>query len=274
MNTLSLTSKDQLQLHAVKWQVGSPKFNVCLIHGLGEHCERYGHVAEFFNQHGGNVYAMDHRGHGKSEGARGCGPDLDAFLDDIGLLISQMKSEHDLPWIFYAHSMGANLSLNYVIRRNPDCKAIIATGSWITLENTPGAALVFVANLINRFGGFTKDSEIDPSHISTDPKEVEKYINDPLNHGKISSKAGMALYYSGKYLHDYTGGMKIPTLMMHAREDKLTLASGSEQFSKNNPDNVTLKLWDGVYHEMHNDVNREELFAFIWKWLSEDKKIV
>jgi len=230
-------------------------------------------VAAFFNQHGANVYAMDHRGHGKSEGDRGCGPDLDAFLDDISLLISYMKSDNNLPWIFYAHSMGANLSLNYVIRRKPDCKAIVATGSWIMLENTPSAGLVFAANLINRIGGFTKDSEIDPKHISTDPKEVDKYTNDPLNHGKISSKAGMALYYSGKYLYEYTGGMPIPTLMMHAKEDKLTLASGSEQFSKNNPKNVTLKLWDGVYHEMHNDVKREELFEYTLNWLTDDKKI-
>lgn len=273
MQQFSLESKDNLKLHAVKWLANVPKFNVCLVHGLGEHCERYAHVAEFLNQRGGNVYALDHRGHGKSEGARGCGPDLDHFLDDVGLLIQNMKTDNSLPWIFYAHSMGANISLNYVIRRKPDCKAIVATSSWITLENDPSGLLVFAANLLNRFGGFTKNSDIDPTHISSDPNEVQKYVNDPLNHGKISSKAGMALFHSGQYLYNYKDGMPIPTLLVHGRNDKLTQASGSQQFAKNNSESVDIRIWEDVYHEMHNDVKREELLEYIWNWISTEKKI-
>ncbi len=274
MKEFSLHSKSGLKLHAVKWIVDAPKLNIVLIHGLGEHSGRYAHVADFFNKKSINVYAMDHRGHGKSEGARGCGPNLDSFLDDMDSLVSIMKSESDLPWIIYAHSMGANISLNYIIRRKPDCKAIIATGSWITLENDPSPFLVFAANILNRFGGFTKDSELDPNHISTDPLEVEKYINDPLNHGKISSKAGMALYHAGQFLYNYKKGMSIPTLMMHAKEDKLTLASGTEQFAKNNPDNVTIKLWSEVYHEIHNDINRLKMLDYTWNWMHNDKNIL
>jgi len=274
LKEFSLQSKSDLKLHAVKWLVKAPRLNMVLIHGLGEHSARYAHVAAFFNSKDINVYAMDQRGHGKSEGARGCGPDLDTFLDDMDSLVQTMKAESNLPWFIYAHSMGANISLNYVIRRKPNCEAIVATGSWITLENDPSPVLVFAANLLNRFGGFTKDSEIDPSLISTDTNEVDKYINDPLNHGKISSKAGMALYYSGQYLHNYKDGMRIPTLMMHAAEDRLTLASGTKQFVKNNPENVTMKIWPDVYHEMHNDVNREELLKYIWNWLVKNKIIL
>ena len=269
LREFSLHSKSDLKLHAVKWLVEAPKLNMILIHGLGEHSGRYQHVAEFFNTKNINVYAMDQRGHGRSEGARGCGPDLDSFLDDIDCLVHAMKLESDLPWIIYAHSMGANISLNYVIRRKPDCKAIIATGSWIRLENDPSSFLVFMANILNRLGGFTKNSDLDPTHISTDPREVEKYINDPLNHGKISSKAGMALYHSGQYLYKYKGGMHIPALLMHAREDKLTLASGTEKFVENNPENVSIKIWPKVYHEIHNDVNRAEMLNYTWNWLSQ-----
>jgi len=112
VNNFSLTSKDNLKLYAVKWLVDEPKFNICLIHGLGEHSNRYSHVAEFYNSKGANVYALDLRGHGQSEGKRGCGPNLDSFLDDIALLITEMKSgSPDLPWIMYAHSMGGNLTL-------------------------------------------------------------------------------------------------------------------------------------------------------------------
>jgi alpha-beta hydrolase superfamily lysophospholipase len=64
--------------------------------------------------------------------------------------------------------------------------------------------------------------------------------------------------------------MPVPTLIMHAKQDKLTLATGSQQFATNNPQNVTLKLWDDVNHELHNDVKREELFADIKTWLVEN----
>jgi len=104
--------------------------------------------------------------------------------------------------------------------------------------------------------------------ISSDPKEVEKYVNDPLIHGKISSKAGMALYHAGQFLYHYKDGLHVPALMMHAAEDKLTLASGSEQFARNNADNVTLKIWPDVYHEMHNDKNRLDMLTFSWEWLA------
>jgi alpha-beta hydrolase superfamily lysophospholipase len=267
----SLKSIDGLSLHSAAWKIESSKFNVIIVHGLGEHLGRYAHVAEFYNSLGANAYALDLRGHGQSEGDRGCGPDLNAFLDDVNALISLMKKESpNLPWIFHLHSMGANVGLNYVLRRNPDCKAVVATGPWITIENTPSKALVMVANLINKFGGFTQSSEIDPSFVSTDKAEVEKYVNDPLNHDKISSKAGMALYHSGQFLYNYKEGMPVPTLIMHAKQDKLTLATGSQQFATNNPQNVTLKLWDDVNHELHNDVKREELFADIKTWLVEN----
>jgi len=276
VKTFSFQSKDSLKIHAVKWLVDEAKLNICLVHGLGEHSGRYGHVAQFFNSKGANVYALDLRGHGRSEGARGCGPDLEAFMDDIDGLIAEMKKDNSrsaIPWIFYAHSMGGNLTLNYVLRRQTDCSAIVTTGPWITLESDPSGGLVLAASIINKFGGFTKSSDIDPTYVSTDAGEVAKYINDPLNHDKISSKAGMALYHAGQYLHNYKDGMPIPTLIMHAKQDKLTLASGSQQFAKNNPKGLTLELWEDVYHEMHNDVKRQELFDYTWSWL-EDQKIM
>lgn len=267
-----LESKDGLPLHSIAWKIPSPTFNICLVHGLGEHSGRYAHVASFYNNLGANVYALDLRGHGKSGGARGCGPNLDAFFNDIDALLSHMNIDSpNLDWMFHLHSMGANIGLNYVLRKKPTCRAVVATGPWITLESDPSKTLIVVANLINKFGGFTQASGIDANLISTDPIEVTKYANDPLNHDKISSKAGMALYYSGQYLYTYKGGIQIPTLIMHAEKDKLTLASGSKQFVENNPANVSFKIWKDVYHELHNDVKRDEMFQHIEEWLKNNK---
>lgn len=266
----SLKSKDGLVLHSASWKINNPSLNVCIIHGLGEHCGRYDHVAAFYNGLGANAFALDLRGHGRSDGARGCGPDLDAFLNDVDALILHMKKNSPgVPWIFHVHSMGGNIGLNHILRRKSDCAAIVATGPWITIKNTPSKGLVFIANLLNKLGGFTQSSDIDAAHVSTDKREVDKYVNDPLNHDKISSKAGMALYYSGKYLYEYKDEMPIPTLIMHATQDKLTLASGSQQFAHNNPQNVTLKLWENVNHELHNDLRRDEMFGYIQEWLQK-----
>ena len=271
MNTTDLKRpSDGLRLHSKSWKVNNAKFNICLLHGLGEHSGRYTHVAEFLNTLDANVFALDFHGHGQSEGARGSEPNLESFLDDVQVLVDHMKSDApNLPWIFFAHSMGGNVTLNYILKRKPDCSAVITTSPWMILGTNPSKGLVMIANLVNKIGGFTQSSDIDPSYISTDAVEVEKYITDSLNHGKISSKAGMALYYSGQYLYNYKGEMPIPTLILQAKEDRLISAEGAMAFAKNNPKNVKLHLYDTVYHEMHYDVKREELFSDIRTWISD-----
>jgi alpha-beta hydrolase superfamily lysophospholipase len=89
------------------------------MHGLGEHCGRYAHVARFFNEHGWSVRTYDHRGHGRSGGARGDVPDHEAVLRDAKIVVDDFAQRFDAPPLLLGHSMGG-LSPQ---RPSPPCAA-------------------------------------------------------------------------------------------------------------------------------------------------------
>ncbi|MBI5915931.1 MAG: alpha/beta fold hydrolase [Bacteroidetes bacterium] len=128
-----------------------PKAVICIVHGLGEHIGRYGHVAEFFSAHGIATFGFDHQGHGRSEGKRGHAPNLGSLLDGIGHLLA-VAGEHypGNPVFLYGHSLGGHLALNFVLRRKPGIRGLIATGPWIRLPKQPSAMLVGFAAVMSR----------------------------------------------------------------------------------------------------------------------------
>ena len=115
-------SADGLQLVGRSWEPDSePRAVVCLVHGLGEHCGRYQHVAAALTEAGFAVLACDQRGHGRSAGKRGVIPSYDALMDDIGLLLEQASQRYPgKPRFLYGHSLGGNEVINYALRRKPD----------------------------------------------------------------------------------------------------------------------------------------------------------
>jgi len=113
---------------------------------------------------------------------------------------------------------------------------------------------------------------LDASAISRDPAVVEKYVNDPLVHDKTSTGLGKAALAAIDLCFERAKEFKPPLLIMHGKADKIAYASGSEDFAKlaseTNKD-VTLKLWDGMYHEIHNEPEKAEVFKVMIEWLDK-----
>jgi len=132
-------TSDELQLFGQSWQPEDrPRAAICLVHGMGEHSGRYGHVADRLTQAGYSVFAFDLRGHGKSLGPRGHTPSYRTLLNDINSLLNEVdKNFPELPLFLYGHSLGGNLVLNYVLRRQPKFKGVIVTGPWLRLAFEP-----------------------------------------------------------------------------------------------------------------------------------------
>jgi alpha-beta hydrolase superfamily lysophospholipase len=263
--TQILTAKDGLQLFSRTWLAEKPKAVIALIHGFGEHSGRYAHVADFFNKNGYSVFALDNRGHGKSEGKRGHAPTYGSYLDDIEVFLNYVTTQSaGQPIFLYGHSMGGNLVLNYVLRRKPTLKGIITTGPWIQLAFAPKPILITIGKLMRSIiPSFSQDSGLNQMHISKDPAVVEAYKNDPLVHGKITASASLSLLEAGDYLNEYAGEMPIPALIMHGDEDLLTSQPASEAFAKRVSGPITYKKWEGMYHEIHNEPKQLEVFNYI-----------
>lgn len=257
------------QVYAKKWTVTSPKAILCLVHGAGEHCNRYDHFAEFYNKKEISVFSFDLPGHGQTEGKQGHTDGLDAYMDEVAQLLTEAIEENqDLPVFLYGHSMGGNISLNYLIKRNPQLKGVIISGPWIRLPNPPPGLLLFIGKILNIIAPKTAlATGLDSSQISRDPLEVEKYNSDPLVHGLASARMAIEMTKAAKFLDSFSGELSVPLLVMHGSQDGLTSAKASEEFTKRVQGDVTLKIWEGLYHEIHNEKEQKEVFRFTLNWI-------
>ncbi|MCG3167878.1 MAG: Monoacylglycerol lipase [Bacteroidia bacterium] len=267
---LKWAASDGVDIYGQCWLTDNkPKAVVCLVHGMGEHSGRYAHVANYFVDAGYAVISYDHRGHGKSGGKRGHTPSYDLLLDGVSDLLKQAeKIAPGSKKFIYGHSMGGNVVLNYALRRKPEIAGVIASSPWLKLAFDPPKFEVALGRFVNNiFPGFTQSTKLDATTISRDKKEVEKYVNDPLVHDKISARFFVETYSAAAYALEHASEFKLPLLIFHGTEDRLTSPEGSQQFADKVKGNCTFRLWDGYYHETHNEPEKEEVLKYITTWL-------
>jgi alpha-beta hydrolase superfamily lysophospholipase len=267
----SWKTKDQLNIYAKHWKAAQPKAVVCIVHGLGEHINRYNHVADYFTANGFSCLGNDRRGHGQSEGPRGHVPKFDNFLMEVKHLLATAKAHYkDLPVFLYGHSMGGNIVLNYLIEKQPNIRAAIVTGSWIRLVSPPPALLVQVANVVKRFAPTVgKSNELNAKHLSRDPDCCTDYENDPLVHARVSLGMGACMLDAAKRIDQFSGELSVPLLAMHGGDDQITDPTGTSELAKRLTSEVTLEIWQGGYHEIHNDLIKDEVIRYMVDWMTQ-----
>lgn len=264
------TSADGLPLVGRCWEpAGEPRAVVCLVHGLGEHSGRYAHVAAALNDAGYAVLACDKRGHGRSGGKRGHTPSYEALMADIDLLLAQAEQRFPgKPRFLYGHSLGGNEVLNYALRRKPDLAGVVATSPGLRTAFQPPALQLAAGRLMNRlWPAFTMPNGLEQAAVSRDPTVVAAYQADPLVHDRLSARLGMSLLESGEWAIAHAAEFPVPLLLMHGTADRLTSVAASQEFAARAP-HCTLKLWEGLYHETHNEPEKAEVIGFVVSWLN------
>lgn len=274
MQEFTLQNAENIRLQLFDWPVESPQAVIALVHGQGEHIGRYKHLAEWYNRHDIAVVGMDLQGYGRSEGRRGHARDLDALLDDIGLLLQETRQRYpQVPLFLYGHSMGGNLALNYVARRQPALHGLIATSPWIRLSFEVPALKVLAGRLLRRFmPTLTLPTGLTARFISQDPAVVQAYQSDPLVHNKISAAAGIILLESAGWLDKYAGEFPVPLLLLHGTGDKIISAPATKEFFGRVTGDITHQEWPGLYHELHNEREQEEVFQYTLNWIKAHLK--
>lgn len=268
---LNWTTKEGTTIYAKSWLPSQPRAVIALVHGLGEHINRYHHVAEYFGNQGIAMIGNDHVGHGQSSGKRGHTPSYNALLDEVETLIEQAKAAvPNRPVFLYGHSLGGGIVLNAVFRRQLSIQGAIATGAAITLPKPPPKLLVAIGKLTRRiYPSLQQPNGLNPQDISRTKAVVAAYLNDPLVHNKISSELGLSLLQNGRWLLEQERTTPLPLLVMHGGHDNITAASGSQAFTEKTKGDVTLKIWAGLFHEIHNEPEQQEVFDYTLKWLNK-----
>ena len=250
------------------WEAENTKAVVVLAHGMGEHSSRYKHVAKKLTDNNFSVVAFDHFGHGKTEGKRGHNPNFEAVLESISKVIEKARKLFPgKPVFLYGHSMGGNAVVNYSIRKEHQLKGIIATSPFLKLAFKPSAIKLFVGKMLQNIApSLTMGNELDVNAISRDKEEVKKYMNDPLIHAKISPNYSIKFIETGEWAIENADKLKTPMFLLHGTSDSIIDYKGTEKFA-NNSKNASLKLYKGGFHELHNDLCKEEMLQDIVDWL-------
>lgn len=257
-------------IYAREWQAASPRAVLCLAHGLGEHIGRYEHFAKWFVERNVTVMAYDRRGHGRSSGKRGHSPDMAALLDEVAqLLVEAETSYQDVPIFLYGHSQGGGLVLSYALHRHPNLAGIIASAPWISLAFEPPAPLIALGKLMRKlYPGFQQSNNLKTSHLSRDTEVVKAYEADPLVHDRITAANGISMMEEGEWLLRQNGAFPCPLLLLHGSADKVTSAAGTQAFAERLEGDVQFELLDGLYHELHNEPEWEEVLERVEQWMT------
>jgi alpha-beta hydrolase superfamily lysophospholipase len=269
----SWKSKDDLTLYGREWRPeGNTRAAIALVHGLGEHCARYDHVAGFFNQAGIGVLSFDHRGHGRSEGPLGHSPSYDQTMDDIQQLLDQTAQHFPgVPVILYGHSMGGNFVLYFGLTRKPKLPGIICTSPGLgTAAPVPGWKMTLARVMSKLNPTMQMDNGLPLDGLSHDQKVIDKYKADPLVHGKISARLALNMIENGQWIIQHASEFPVPLLLLQGAEDRVVNVELTKQFAASAPKKTTtFKLVDKGYHELHNEPFQQEVFDILLAWVNE-----
>lgn len=242
---------------------------VILVHGLGEHIQRYWELSEILNNENIGFAGVDLPGHGLSDGKRGHIRSYAATDEMIEILLNESrKTFPGIPLFLYGHSLGGGIVLDHLVRKHPKVKCAIVTSPWLRLSFEPGRSKVKLASIMkNILPSMVMPSGLVTEHLSHDKSVVENYRKDPLVHGKIS----FSLFYSAMFAADIAlenaSALKVPLLLMHGSDDLICSQAGSREFASKT-ELAELKIWEGGLHELHNELFRQEVFSYLIKWIN------
>lgn len=268
--TFSWQTNNGLKIFAQSWLPSRLRAVISLVHGLGEHSGRYAKLVDAFNGADLGVMTFDHRGHGQSEGKRGHIPGYEAFMVDIARCLDEVRQRlPDSPQILYGHSMGGNLVLNYVLRRQPHLAGVIVTAPWLRLTSPLPTIQLRGVHLMDRlWPSLCVHNRLDPETLSRDALIVEAYKKDPLVHFRISMRLLSSIDRSGMWALTHAPKFSLPLLLIHGSADRLTSAEASREFAQQAPD-CTFELWPNLYHEPHNEPEQQQVFEFVIGWIED-----
>ena len=269
MQAYELKTSDGISLHAQKWNdVEASQPTLLIVHGLGEHQNRYTHVVEHFVKDGFRVYSYDQRGHGKSDGPRGHSPSLSQTLDDLQHMIDSIPHEN---LYLFGHSFGGNVTANYLLRRGCDTlRAVVLSAPWFKLYKEPTKLEVTMATIVNLiYPKFRQDNQLNPNNLSYVEQVGIDYVNDPLVHKYISVGLFKNFFASGLWAIENAGQLKIPTLVIHGADDHIIDAKGSREFTEAGGELATLRIYANTKHELHNDNKSQEVLADVSGWFKK-----
>lgn len=259
-----------------------PRAMVLMVHGLGEHSGRYGHVAGQLLDWGFAVRAYDQRGHGQSSGERGCLPHDATLLEDLADVVEatrlhcelqQQPEGAPLPLILLGHSLGGLVAGRFVALSMGVVDGLVLSSPAFD-AGLGGAQKLLLAVMPHLAPKLCVGNGLDARWLSHDEQVVRDYLADPQVHDRISPRLGKFIADAGPATLAVAAHWRTPTLLMYAGADRLVNPAGSRAFAEAAANSaavmaaaVTSKCFEGFYHELFNETGAAQVFELLKAWL-------
>ncbi|QXL83968.1 alpha/beta hydrolase [Comamonas sp. NLF-1-9] len=273
MHEHELTRPDGERLHVADWPApeGRRRASVLLVHGLGEHSGRYAALARQLQDWGFAVRGYDHYGHGRSSGARGALPEPCRLLDDLAAVVDATRAAMPAgePLIVLGHSMGALVAASFVARALRPLDACVLSAPALAVSASPLLRLL-APLLVRLVPDLRMGNGLKPADLSHDPAVVAAYVNDPLCHDRISVRLGHFIISTGAGVLATARRWPLPTLLMWGSGDRMIDPEGCRQLAQQAPAAMLqAREFEGLYHEIFNELDRGPVYAELQRWLDE-----
>ena len=241
---------------------------VVVTHGLGEHSGRYAHVAEALSRHGFRMWGYDLRGHGRSDGPRGDARRYALLLEDLDLVRAQ-AARSGRPLFLLGHSMGAQITLNYLLSRTIDCRGAVIASPWLRLAFKPPIWRRVLARVAaHLLPGHTQGTDSIAVHLSRDAAHLSSMADPQLTHHRVSARLFVALQRGGRNALAHAAEFTRPVLLLHGGDDVVTsFAATREFYERAGSADKQFVLYPDAVHETHNDLGREKMLADCTQWI-------
>ncbi len=263
----TLTSRDGTRLNAVVWAPERHLERTLVItHGLAEHMGRYEHVAEAFVEAGWRVIGLELRGHGDSDGKRGHVDAWSRYVEDLQAAIAFA----DGPVWILGHSMGGLIVLDLLCSgEQPKVKGVVLTNPLLgVLVEAPGWKLALAGVLSVILPGVGLDNEVDPTHISRDEAVVKAYVADEKVFRTITPRWYTQMREAMARVHEGASSCTTPLLMVTSDQDKMCSPDASHELVERYGENGEEKVYEGLYHEVLNEPEKDQVLEDIIAWLA------
>ncbi len=267
----TLSTPDGLRLHLHRWlPKGNPKAVVIIVHGFCEHGGRYGRMAVDLYQHDYAVYAADLRGHGRSLGQRAWVRRFDEYLDDLQLVFEHVAHKYpQLPLFLFGHSMGGAIATLYCLERKPLPCGLILSGPALLIAADVFPWLRRLAALGSALCPRLRIARMGCRYLSRDEQVVEAFKNDPfVFHERFPIRTGNEVLRAAKRIESLMPRLTLPLLILHGTGDRVADPQGSRRLHDEAAStDKTLQLYEGLYHEVLSEPEREQVLGDLLAWL-------
>jgi lysophospholipase len=245
---------------------------VCVVlHGYADHAGRYGEVAAELAGLGLSTLCVDYRGHGRADGLRGHCMRFDEFIDDLEVSIQRARAAVPSgPLLLVAHSHGGLVALRGLCDPSRPIKidGVVLSSPFLGLAMKVAPAKELAGKIASRvYPTLSLPNELDPKVFTHDKTIVAATERDSLCFKVATARWFTEMVTAHEYVKNTVHRLVVPSLWLVAGDDRLVSVEATRNAFGLGGGEKQLKVYDGLYHEIFNELSRAAVFKDMTDWI-------